>query len=101
MSLTIDLATPEQIAGRIVGDGNSHIAVTVLPARDKTGYLLAVRRDGREYVTWLYGWNMAEDGINTWGGHYHDVANFSSAYDAFTAASADLAERAQQRGIIP
>jgi hypothetical protein len=98
MTYTLDRATPEQIAGRVVGEGGNHIAVTVIPSpAGKGGLLLAVRRDGLEYATWAYGLNMAETGVLVWNGEYFPVRDH--AWNAFKAASADLLERANRAGI--
>jgi hypothetical protein len=90
-----DKATPQGIIGRAVGDLNDHIAVAVVPneADPKTGYLLAVRPDGEQYVTWAYGWNMAEDGVNVWSGNYFLTGHYDSPFDAFEAARANLLDR--------
>lgn len=98
MTYTIDRATPEQIAGRVVGEGGNHIAVTIIPdTGGKSGYLLAVRRDGLEYATWAYGLNTAETGVLVWWGKYFLVRDH--AWNAFEAASANLLERANRAGI--
>lgn len=95
---TLDLATPDRITGRIVGDARSHIAVVTVPGESgKTGHLLAVALDGRQYVTWAYGLNIAEMGVLTWWGHYFDVEHYADAGEAFDAAVADLHERTGTR----
>lgn len=101
MSYTFDRATPERIIGSVVGEAGKYIAVAVMPDDDssddapKTGYLLAVSRDGSEYVTWRYGWNMAEDGINVWNGAHFPVTASGprSAYADFVEASDNLNDR--------
>lgn len=93
--MTLEPAKPAEIIGRLVGHNNDHVAVAVVPdSTGKGGYLLAVRRDGGEYVTWAWGLNMAEDGLNVWWGHYFSPGFYTGAYGAFTSATADLAERA-------
>jgi len=79
----------ESIIGRIVA--GSHIAVTVVPDSPTTGYLLAVSRDGREYVTW--GYNALPDNFTCYWGHYFKAT--PNPYDAFTEATRDLAERSK------
>ena len=101
MSFTFNRATPDHVIGRVVGEAGNHIAVAVMPDDDgsdsppKTGYLLAVSRDGSEYVTWRYGWDMTETGINTWNGRHFPVApgNPYDAHDEFVYASDDLSDR--------
>ena len=98
MSFTTDDATPDRITGRLVGDLSEHIAVTVVgDTRDEVtseGYLLAVSIDGTQYVTWRY--NTMNDSVVTYWGRYFIVSQYPSAYDAFMAASQDLAKRAHK-----
>jgi hypothetical protein len=99
MSHTFDAATFDRITGRLVGDLSEHIAVTVVgdTTRDEVtseGYLLAVSIDGTKYVTWRY--NTMNDSVVTYWGHYFIVSQYPSAYDAFMAASQDLAKRAHK-----
>jgi hypothetical protein len=91
-----ELATVNQLNGRLVGAQQDHIAVANV-LTDKSGdvgYVLAVRRDGLEYVTWAYGPNEARTGVNVYWGHYFPVRTFGGAYEAFTDAHRNLTARA-------
>lgn len=91
MGYTLDQATAEHVTGRVIGEGGRFIAVTETAAEpDGARYILAVRRDGGEYVTWC----AVPDGdkIAVYWGHYFHVG--SNAFAAFEEATADLAARA-------
>jgi hypothetical protein len=91
---TFDKAVPDHVVGRIVGEGGQFIAVTVIPSPGgKGGLLLAVHRNGGEYATFAYGWNMAEDGVNVWNGEYFSATALGGASEAFQAAVINLNAR--------
>jgi hypothetical protein len=102
--IMLDQATQTQMIGRLVGDLGNHIAVTVIPDSEPragsalTGYVLAVRTDGREYVTWAYsayaGPGQTGRDVNVYWGQTFHVGDDGDAHAVFEAASRDLAARA-------
>jgi hypothetical protein len=84
-SYTFERATPGAIVGRVVGDGGNHIAVAV-----RGEHVLAVRRDGLEYVTWTFGYRG--DNVVCFWGHYFLAAQDTPAavLAAYEEAMADL-----------
>lgn len=87
---TFESATRNRIIGRLVGDQRRHIAVALKTSPAGDAYVLAVRDDGKEYVTWATGDDKL-GGVFTYWGHYFPVQGDPS--DAFDKASEDLARR--------
>jgi len=83
MAYTFERAAPGAVTGRIVGGAGQHVAVAV-----RGDHVLAVRLDGRQYVTWTFGY-QGEHVVTFWG-HYFDAAHYGSEAGAYDAAHADL-----------
>lgn len=58
-------ATADHIVGQLVGSGQQHIAIAV-----EGRALLAVRLDGKEYVTWYWYLNPGDQTVHVGNGEY-------------------------------
>jgi hypothetical protein len=85
---TFDKATANQVIGCLVGEKLDHIAIAVKPTNTNSGTLLAVRRDGQQYVVWSVTKHVR--GVDVYGGHYYDAWAYGGSHGAFIAASKQM-----------
>lgn len=75
---------------------NAGFVILALATSEYAGdqYVLAVTRDGSEYVTWHAGQGSSPGSVGFSGGHYYPDWIYGGQGDAYTAAACDLARRA-------
>lgn len=86
---TQDKATPGNVLGRKVAGKRFTVIAETPRQSDGSSYVLAVREDGHEYVTWCA---IPQDGeiVMFWGNYFNAS---DDSYEAFQRASQDLADR--------
>ena len=71
MAYTFERATADRIVGCVVGETQEHVAVAFAHHSGMQGYVLAVRRDGREYAVWAVVPGPEREIVVTAGHYFH------------------------------